>query len=158
MADAPVLDAPPAKSGKKRIFIIAGALVVLLGGGGGAAWYFLQGGEHSEQAEAEPPKAPVFMPLDTFTVNLQGGEQYLQTDITLQVADEIEVETLKLYMPRIRSRLLTLLSTKHAEDLTSETSKETLAREILAAVNLPLVAKGKPQQVSDVLFTSFVIQ
>jgi flagellar FliL protein len=155
---AEAAEAAPAKKSKKKLFIIIGALVILLAGGGAAAWFFTQGSHESKKAEAEPPKAPVYLPLETFTVNLHGGEQYLQTDITLQVADEIQVEAIKLHMPRVRSRLLTLLSSKQAENLVSEEAKKKLAREILAQVKQPFDPKGKPQEVSDVLFTSFVIQ
>lgn len=150
--------APPKKS-KKKLFIIIGIVFVLLGGGGAAAWFLTQGGGHDKKEEhAEPAKPPVFLPLETFTVNLQGGEQYLQTDITLQVADEAEVETLKLHMPRVRSRLLSLLSSKSAESLSTEADKKKLVQEILAQVKQPLDPKGKPQKIDDVLFTTFVIQ
>jgi flagellar FliL protein len=151
-------DAAPAGKSKKKLFIVIGTLVVLLGGGGAGAWYVTQGSHASKDAQAEPQKAPVFLPLETFTVNLQGGEQYLQTDITLQVADQAQVDTIKLYMPRVRSRLLTLLSSKHADELVSADDKKQLTQDILAQVKQPFDPKGKPQDVNDVLFTSFVIQ
>jgi flagellar FliL protein len=151
-------EAAPPKS-KKKLFIIVGALVVLLGGGGAAAWFLTQGGGHdASEAEAEPPKAPVYLPLETFTVNLQGGEQYLQTDITLQLGDESESEAFNTNMPRVRSRLLALLASKNADDLASADSKKQLAQEIMAQMKQPFDPKGKPQKVVDVLFTSFVIQ
>lgn len=159
-AVAEATDAAPAKKSKKKLFIILGAVVVLLAGGGAGAWFFTQNshsdGEH--EAKVEPPKAPVYLPLDTFTVNLQGGDQYLQTDITLQVADEAQIESIKLHMPRVRSRLLTLLSSKNAENLATAEDKKKLAQEIIAQVKQPFDPKGKPQQVVDVLFTTFVIQ
>jgi flagellar FliL protein len=148
----------PASKSKKKLFIIIGAVVVLLGGGGAAAWFLTQGSKHPAETKFEAPKAPVFLPLETFTVNLQGGEQYLQTDITLQVADEAQIDEIKLQMPRVRSRLLALLSSKHAEDLATTEDKKKLAQEIMAHLNQPFDPKGKPQQVVDVLFTSFVIQ
>ena len=151
-------DAPPKKS-KKKLFIIIGALVLLLGGGGAAAWFFMQGSHDPKTAhEEEPAKAPVFLPLETFTVNLQGGEQYLQTDITLQVADQADVDLIKLHMPRVRSRLLTLLSSQSAEALADPENKKKLVQDILVQVKQPFDPKGKPQQVTDVLFTTFVIQ
>jgi flagellar FliL protein len=151
-------EAAPAKKSKKKLFIVIGVLVVLLGGGGAGAWFLTQGSHASKEAEAEPPQAPVYLPLETFTVNLQGGEQYLQIDITLQVTDQIQVEAIKLHMPRVRSRLLTLLSSKQAEELISAENKKKLTQDILAQVKYPFDPKGKPQEVTDVLFTSFVIQ
>ncbi len=152
-------EAAPAGKSKKKLFIII-ALVVLLGGGGAAAWFFTQGdsAKDAKEAQEEPQTAPVYLALETFTVNLQDGERYMQVDVTLQVADQLQADAIKLHMPRVRSRLLTLLASKHAEDLASAEAKQALAQEIQAQVNLPFYAKGKPQQVKDVLFTSFVIQ
>ena len=98
-------EAAPAGKSKKKLFIIIGALVVLLGGGGAAAWFFTQSDGAHKEAKEEPQKAPVYLALDTFTVNLQDGERYLQIDITLQVAEQAQVDAIKLHMPRVRSRL-----------------------------------------------------
>jgi flagellar FliL protein len=130
----------------------------VLGGGGGAAWYFMSPGDAPKEAKAAPPKAPVFLALDTFTVNLQGGDHYLQADITLQVANQAQVDTLKLHMPRVRSRLLTLLSSKHPDELNTPELKLRLALEIMDQVKQPLHPEGEPQLIDDVLFTSFVVQ
>ena len=148
----------PAKKSKKKLFLILGILVVLLAGGGGAAWFFTQDKDATKEAKAAPAVPPTFMPLDTFTVNLQDGEQYLQIDITLQVTDPAQVDAIKLHMPRVRSRLLSLLSSKHADELATAKDKEALAQAVLAEVNQPFTPEGKPQQVEDVLFTSFVVQ
>lgn len=155
--NAPAVDAAPPKKSKKKLFIIVG-LVILLAGGGAGGWFMTQGKHKLGEAQLEPAKPPVFMPLETFTVNLQGGDHYLQTDITLQVTDPAQLEEIKLHMPRVRSRLLALLSSKNAEDLASAESKKTLAREIMDQINQPFTPKGKPQKIDDVLFTSFVIQ
>ena len=153
-------EAPPKKS-KKKLFIIIGVVVLLVGGGAGA-WLMTQGGHRGEnghdETKFEQSKPPIFLPLDTFTVNLQGGEQYLQTDITLQVTDPEQADAIKLNMPRVRSRLLGLLSSKNSEDLATPEDKKKLALEIKEQISQPFYPKGKPQQVDDVLFTTFVIQ
>jgi len=156
--EAAPAEAAPKKS-KKLLLIIVG-LVILLAGGGAGAWFMLKPGPdaHAEKKKEEPPKTPIFMPLETFTVNLMGGEQYLQTDITLQLYDQAQVDLLKLHMPRIRSRLLTLLSSQNADELQTEADKQRLVQSILATVREPVNPKGKPQEVNDALFTSFVIQ
>ncbi|MFN3752067.1 MAG: flagellar basal body-associated protein FliL [Thiobacillus sp.] len=150
--------APPKKS-KAKLFVILGVLVLLLGGGGAAAWYFLKdsGDGHAEAkpAKVEPPQ---FLDLETFTVNLQDSEQYLQVDITLQLPDVASVDAVKQHMPRVRSRLLALLASKHAEELFSAQDKAKLAEEIKAEIMKPLHPSIKPPKVDDVLFTSFVIQ
>lgn len=155
-----VAEAAPAGRSKKKLFIIIGILVVLVGGGGAGAWFMTQGGDDKskKEAQAEPAKVPFFLALETFTVNLQEGEQFLQIDITLQVSDQAQADAIKLHMPRVRNRLLALLSSKYADELATSEDKKMLAQEILAQVNQPFAPRGKPQQVEDVLFTSFVIQ
>lgn len=149
--------APVAKS-KKKLFIMLGLLVVLLGGGGAAAWFLLQDDGAPKEAKAEPAKVPLYLALDTFTVNLQNEGQYLQTDITLQMTDQAQIDLIKLNMPRVRSRLLSLLSSQDAEMLNTAEGKALLTKEIIAQVNLPFAPQSAPQKVDDVLFTTFVIQ
>lgn len=151
-------EAAPARKSKGKLFIVIGAIVVLLGGGGAAAWFFTQPDSASKDAKENPQKAPVFLALETFTVNLQDSEQFMQIDITLQVPDQAQMDAIKLHMPRVRSRLLALLSSKQAEELFTTEDKQKLAQEIKAQVTQSFDPKGKPQQVDDVLFTSFVIQ
>jgi flagellar FliL protein len=145
---------------KKKRFIIIGVAVVLLGAGGAAAWHFMAPDHTPREAQHEPAAPPVFVNLDPFTVNLQpdGSEQYLQTGIVVQVKDQETVDLMKLHMPQVRSRLLLLLSSKQAEDISTLEGKKKLTDEILAQLKLPFVEKEKPQEVSSVFFTDFVIQ
>lgn len=160
--------APAGASKKKLIIIILAAVLVAGGVGGGAAWYFLHG--KGDQEESSPSKKkkhsaakagpPVFVPIDSFTVNLQpeNGEQYLQIAFTLQVANAEEMDSIKLNMPKVRSRLLLLLSGKKASELNTVEGKQQLAAEIINQVNQPFDEKGPEQDVTDVLFTAFIIQ
>jgi flagellar FliL protein len=153
--------APAPKSRKKLIIIIA--LVLVLAGGGGAAWYFLSAKPHDgahKVAKVEPPKPPVFVVMEPFTVNLQadGSDQFLQVAFSLQVPNEEQAELIKLYLPQIRSRLLLLLSSKHANDINTVDGKKKLSDEIITSVNQPFATGGKKQEVNNVFYTSFVIQ
>ena len=161
-------DAAPAAGGSKMklIVIIAVAVLVAGGGGGGAAWFFLHkpaAADGKAEVHKEPVKKgpPVFVVLEQFTVNLQpenGSDQYLQTALTLQVAGAEQEELIKANMPKVRSRLLLLLSSKKVSEINTAEGKEKLAAEIIAQVKQPFEDKGEPQEVSDVLFTSFIIQ
>lgn len=160
----------PAGASKKKLIIIILASVLVAGGvGGGAAWYFLHGKGDQEESSSPSKKKkhsaakagpPVFVPIDSFTVNLQpeNGEQYLQIAFTLQVANAEEMDSIKLNMPKVRSRLLLLLSGKKASELNTVEGKQQLAAEIVAQVNQPFDEKGPEQDVTDVLFTAFIIQ
>ncbi|MES2319305.1 MAG: flagellar basal body-associated protein FliL [Pseudomonadota bacterium] len=158
-ADPKAAPAPaPAKS--KKMLVIGLAAVLLLGGGGGAAWYFLGAKSDPNHKPAKKLEKPEFVVIEPFTVNLQpeNGEQYLQIQFTLQVSSLEQVELIKVNMARVRSRVLLLLSAKKASELTTVEGKGVLSKEIIAAVRLPFVDKGPPQEVTDVLFTSFIIQ
>jgi len=152
--------APPKKSSKK-LLIIVGALVFAAAGGGGA-WFFMGNRAAAPDAPVrqDPAKPPVFIQMEPFTVNLQQEtvEQYLQVQFTLQVADQAQVETIKLYMPLVRSRLLLLLSSKKASELSTPEGKKQLQDEIVAAVKQPFTPQSAPIGVTGVFFTSFVIQ
>lgn len=155
-ADPKAEAAAPKSSKKMLVLIIAGVLV--LGLGGGAAWYFTQ--DKSGQPAAKKAEKPEFVVLEQFTVNLQpeNGDQYLQIAMTLQVANLEQVELIKMNMARVRDRVLLLLSSKKASELTTGDGKRLLAKEIIAVVNQPFAEKEKAQEVRDVLFTSFIIQ
>jgi len=155
-------EAAPAKSSKKMLFIIIGAVLVLVIGG--AAAFFMMGGkkkggeEHAEEkAEA---KAPTFVVIEPFVVNLQQetGDQYLQVAMTLQVPNAPTAESLKLFMPQVRSRLLMVLSSKKASELLTSEGKRRLTDEIVDQLGEPFSGNGKGPVINDVFYTSFVIQ
>ncbi|MCW5657882.1 MAG: flagellar basal body-associated FliL family protein [Burkholderiaceae bacterium] len=185
-AEAPPEDAPPAGKGKKKLLLIitAAALVLLLAGGGGAAWWMMkknaQAAEDAEFAEADSDaqeevqehkrkrddkkQAPVFLPLEMFTVNLadREAERYAQVGITLEVADAKTSDTLKAYMPAVRNDILMLLAHKKASELQERSGKLALAREIRRAAMKPFdEAEHEPDDeavVRAVHFSSFIIQ
>eukprot|EP01114_Cavostelium_apophysatum_P017041 TRINITY_DN4970_c0_g4_i2.p4 TRINITY_DN4970_c0_g4~~TRINITY_DN4970_c0_g4_i2.p4 ORF type:complete len:174 (-),score=63.93 TRINITY_DN4970_c0_g4_i2:375-896(-) len=162
--------AAPAGS-KKKLVVIAVAAVLLLGGGGGAAWYFMHAGgdataEHDSPKESKKKKKkesdakPEYVPVEAFTVNLQpeNGEQYLQVQFTLQVAGAEQGTLLKDNMAIVRNRVLLLLSGKKASEISTVEGKQQLAAEIQAIIREPFEKDGDEQEVTDVLFTSFIIQ
>jgi flagellar FliL protein len=183
-APAATADGAPPKKGKAKLFIIIGLVVVLLAGGAGA--FLLMGkksGHKQEEAAHEEKKAaPVFAPLETFTVNLADTERerFLQTNISLEVRDAHIAEELKNYNPAIRNRLLILLSSQSSEKLASAEGKEQLAGQIVTQVNGVLGFKAKKKKaksedehqadaeeeeapapkppVINALFSSFVVQ
>lgn len=156
-----------APKSKKKLIIIIIAVVVLLAGGGGA-WFFMKGGDAAhgdEHAEVEEEQhddehPPVFVPLEIFTVNLQPDpeERFLQLEMSLQVANAEQETKLTNHMPAVRNRILLLLGSKLASEISDTEGKEALIAEIVEKVNEPFSEHGKPQKVSGVFFTSYVIQ
>ncbi len=156
--------AAPKKSNKKLIIIIAA--VVLLVGGGVAAWLLMSGGhaEEGEHAAAEKPvaesTAPVFVKLDTFTVNLnpEEGDKYLQVDITLNASEQADADMLEQYMPQVRNRVLMILTSKLASEISDMEGKKILGQELTEQINEPYSEGAQPLKVKETFFTSFVIQ
>ena len=93
-------------------------------------------------------------------MNLQSEDmqQFLQVGLTLQVANEAQVELLKANMPQVRNRLLLLLSGKKASEILSVDGKKKLSAEIVEQIRQPFAPQGPQPEVSDVFFTSFVVQ
>jgi flagellar FliL protein len=145
------------KSSKpKWALAIVSAMLLLGAGGGGAAWYF----RTQDDSTAPKAKPPVFVSLETFTVNLQPeySDQHLQTNLTLKVDDAATTDLIKLRMPEVRNRILLLLSSKTASEIATVEGKKKLASELAAEINQPFAEGSKDQSVESVLFTSFVIQ
>jgi len=159
-APAATAEATPAAGGKKKLIIIIAAVLLLVLGGGGAAFMLMkkkpaegeedgEGGSAKAEAHEPAPKArpkrdpkhaPVFVPLDPFTVNLadKEAERYAQIGVTLEIDDPKTGEELKLYMPAIRNNILMVLAHKTAAQLLSREGKEKLAQSILYASVRPL--------------------
>lgn len=161
----PADDAPPKTGKRKLLVILLVVFIVLAAAGGGAAWWFHQkaanaeaNGEGSAAADkkTDSGKPPVFNTLEAFTVNLAGGDHFLQLGIVLQLKDDGVVEKVKTYLPQIRNRILLLLSSKTADELASAEGKQKLIDEILAATRAPLGADG--ENVQAVLLGSMLVQ
>ncbi|WP_017429054.1 flagellar basal body-associated protein FliL [Vreelandella jeotgali] len=152
--------------GSKKLLWLMVILVLLSSMGAAAAIYMVmtQGGDNSGSAEAQEvakPKAPIFLEIEPFTVNLTGdrsGSRLLYTGITLRTGDKPSKKTLAQHMPQVRSRLLTLLSDKHADELTSPEGKKQLSRDIIAKLQEPLAENQPPVDLREVLFTEFIVQ
>ena len=97
--------------------------------------------------------------FEPFLVNLADKEasRYVKTSIRLLVANKESAESIakgETLMPRMRDTILTLLSAKTAEEMTSNEGKEKLKKEILEKVNEYLPEDGA----EDLFFTDFVVQ
>jgi flagellar protein FliL len=181
-----------ARLGKKKLILIGVALAVLLAGGGGGAFFVMKkraaaaaaaaedGGDaaadkHEEKAaKADVKHAPVFVPLDPFTVNLadRDAERYVQIGMTLELADAKAGDLLKAYMPAIRNNILLTLAGKTAGQLMEHQGKLQLAAEVRAAALKPLGyevkaaagaakrtdAEGDEPPIRAVHFSNFIIQ
>jgi len=137
----------PKKSSKKLLIGVIVSLVVVLGAGGG--WYATKGkdgAKHVEEVKEVPPKPPIFVALEPFTVNLQreASDQYLQLGLTFKVFEAEFESKIKANLPEIRSKVLQLLTTKTATELLTAEGKKLLVKEILELSNPVIGVIDKP--------------
>lgn len=148
------------KKSKLPLIIIAAVVVLALAGGG--AWFFLKGDpEVDEKAKAKAnalEAIPVYMPIDTLTVNLKDSRQYLQLTISLQLKNGEDSALIKLYMPQVRTRALIILASKKPEDVITSEGKLALLEELKTITEKPFTDKLEPIEILDVSLTSFIIQ
>ena len=116
--------------------------------------------EEEAGGHADPKTALTYVQFETFTVNLlpDPGDKFLQLDLTVEVKGAELAEKMKAQMPVLRNRVLLLLTSKKASDISTPEGKAQLSEELLVELKKPLAAHGKPLKVTQVLFTSFVIQ
>jgi flagellar FliL protein len=152
-AQAPgISDAAEQPKSKKTLFIIIGLVVVIIGAVGGYM-YMQHSAEARRLQEAEDKRpenilkkqlmerkenaAPIYIPLDEMIVNLpgRGGEHYLQTKIVLRTNDSATEGKIKNFMPVIRDKILTVLSSRQMQELATVEGKVMMAREIALVIN-----------------------
>ena len=151
---------PPARRGPPRLVLIALALLLLAAAGGGAWWWFAGRKATSPEAHAEKPTNPIFVGLEPFTVNLQpnGRSRYLHVAISLKVADEQVQALLVMHLPEVRSRVLAVLANRDADALLQPAEKERLATEVRTALEQPFGKHPAAEGISQVMFTTFMLQ
>ena len=142
----------PKKSGKKLVIGAVASLVVIIAAVAG--WYFTRNNDaaHVEEVKVAPPKTPIFVPLEPFTVNLKREEsdQYLQLGITMKVFEAENETKIKASLPEIRSKILQLLTTKTATELLSAEGKTQLVKEILFMSNTVIgIVSASPHPVTS---------
>lgn len=149
------------KNGTKGIIIMSLIAVIAIGAGAGGTWFFMQGQQEDEYEPARPKKIPTaFKELDIFTVNLQPKErsQYLQLGLTIKIRDTDVSAEIDHKMPEIRNRVLLLLSSKTADDISTLIGKQQLSSELTDEIRKSMDSEMFSEEILEVLFTSFVIQ
>ena len=153
--------APKRKKVPINLIIIA-ILVLCLLGGGFYVWKsgLLSGGDSGEEGIEEQEEVHVEMgptyPLETFIVNLVGGrgKNYLKAKIELELDSDKTVVEIDKYLPKIKDAILTMMSSKSNEEISSLEGKYQLRAEIISTLNQFL----KTGKIKNVYFTDFIVQ
>jgi len=98
---------------------------------------------------------PIFS-MDTFIVNLVDphGKKYLKLRLELELSvEELRME-IDRRMPQFKDTILTLLSSKTYEDVSSQEGKLQLRAEMMSMLNHYL----KSGSITNIYFTEFIVQ
>ncbi|MDR0806640.1 MAG: flagellar basal body-associated protein FliL [Enterobacteriaceae bacterium] len=155
---------------KKRTLVILLVLLLLAGVCVLAGYIWLEIKEvKSQVAEnvtgetsvVQHETAPVYVPLETFTVSLKpesdNSDHVLYIGLTLRLQDNQAKETLEKFLPEVRSRLLLLFAQQTATTLTTDDGKVQLIEQIKNTISDPLAGK-QSVGVTDVLFNAFILR
>jgi flagellar FliL protein len=158
------------KKSSKKIIIIAAVILLLAGAGAG---YFFMSGDSApadeedaaeqveEDVEGEAATDEVYFGMDKpLIVNFPKGSasRLIQVSVSLLVKGDETVEILKKHQPMIRNNLLMAISAKGAKNLMTREGKEELRSEMLKEVGKVLEQMSGKNNLSNLFFTTFVMQ
>ena len=150
MAD-PQDDSAPRKTSTRRWVGIVSAVLVVLTGLGIYFWT-----RPASLASAGTSGAPALytFPLETFVVNLSGGERaYLRVGIALGLS-QAPARKENVPVAMVRDTILSILSAAKPDEMAEPEGKNKLKNEILQA----LKDRAPQLGVEDVYFTEFLVQ
>ncbi|MBY4675510.1 flagellar basal body-associated FliL family protein [Marinobacterium arenosum] len=101
-----------------------------------------------------------YIELKPFVANFGTGPKtrFVKCEITIQVSSEAAHHAVNHHMPHIRNDIVFLLSSQSEESMKTIEAQQTLARQALKLVQNILVEEEGEAFVSDLFFTSFVMQ
>lgn len=161
--DTQMTEDKPKKS-KKLLLIIIISAIVLAGAGVGGFLFLKKGGAHKEKEETTKKEDVLDLPkekekafliqLDPFILNLSEPGRFVKLTIHLEVKNEKIQQYVNDRMPKIRDSIITLVSSKSADILSTPEGKFQLKDELLLRVNQAI----EKDLVKNIYFTEFVIQ
>lgn len=139
---------------KKMIIIIAVAAVLAIAGGFFTYTQLIAKGKKGESHAKVEEKKTALLPLDPFVVNLAEQGRFLKVTMQLELADAEDQAIATEKVPQFRDAIITLISSKSAEGLSSPEGKIQLKDELLLRLNQ---TSGK-EIFKNIYFTEFVMQ
>lgn len=161
--DAQMTEEKPKKS-KKLLLIIIISAIILAGAGVGGFLFLKKNTAHKDKEEAVKKEDVVELPkekekvisiqLDPFILNLSEPGRFVKLTIHLEVKNEKIQQYVNDRMPKIRDSIITLVSSKSADILSTPEGKFQLKDELLLRVNQAI----EKDLIKNIYFSEFVIQ
>ncbi len=150
---------PPKKKGRLKLVVIVAVVLAILGGGGFFAYtkFFKKGGGAVAEVSKEEmirDEQPALFNLEPFVVNLADRGRFLKVTMKLELQDVKFENYIKDKTPHIRDAIITLLSSKTSESISTPEGKFQLKDELLMRAN---AAIGR-DIFKNIYFTDFVMQ
>jgi len=111
--------------------------------------------------EDAAPKSSAYVSLgEPMVLNLSNSKRltFLQISADVLLSDEDAEATIKTHVPAIRHSLIMLLSEQKAGDIKSPAKREEIRQQATARVKGLIADLSGNQDVSDVLFSSILVQ
>ena len=120
---------------------------------------FAQAKAAEDEAEASATSAYVSLG-DPMVLNLSGSRRltFLQLSADVLVSDSDAEATIKTHVPAIRHSLIMLLSEQKAGDIKSPARREEIRQQATSQVQALIADLSGSQEVSEILFSSILVQ
>ena len=153
--------------GKKKLIIIVAVVLLLVIG---IVVFLLMSGEEEEELleeeqpvtdVAEPLAEPVFLPLESFVVNLKDGRRFLKTTIQLMLSEPGAAAYLTVRLVEVKDIVLAELQELSVEDVKQSDAREALRQRLIGSISQIFPSKPEwedPEPIKKVLFEEFVVQ
>ncbi len=145
--------------GSSKLLVIIIAAAVVLGAGGFVGFKLLAGGGDEAEAEKteEVKEAPSSMvELDPFVLNLSDHGRYLKVTLQFEISDPSHQNLITNKTPQLRDTIITLVSSKSLNSISSAEGKFQLKDELLFRAN-QIIGMEK-DVLKNLYFTEFVMQ
>ena len=110
---------------------------------------------------AEPLAEPIFLPLESFVVNLKDGRRFLKTTIQLMLSEPGAAAYLTVRLVEVKDLVLGELQELSVEDVKQSDARDALKQRLISAISqvFPSTTEWEdPEPIKKVLFEEFVIQ
>lgn len=141
----------------QKILLSATLMILLIAGQvGGQAW----SAEDNESEAVKTQSAYISLgdPLVLNLSSLRSRNTYLQLTADILVKDAGSEDIIKAHIPAMRHMLIVFLSEQPAKDMKAPTKREQIRQTATAKIQALITELSNNEDISDVLFSSFLVQ
>lgn len=141
------------KRGRVKSLIIAFTVPLIIGGGGFMGYTRFFSPKHGSEEKKETEKKAVLFAIEPLVLNLAGG-RFLKLSVQFELTDSSYEHMVSDKTPQLRDAIITFISSKSVESISTPEGKLQLKDEILLRANR-VMGNGV---FSNLYFTEFVMQ